>query len=182
MAKKKNPLLSCMKHIAVAFLAAFGVMMVSSFIITAVLEEVENQMIINLIVDVIMMTVYAVCFYRIHMRFRLGTYIEHSETLDWKGELIAYIRGEGKFLILFYGVCAVFNAVCDFLPGGPVSFIGTVFTDVILGTLFGRLPIPVLGSVLAFLYICAMTCALELLRSREIHKDELTVHTRRNEK
>lgn len=182
MAKKKNPLLSCLKHIAVAFLAAFGVMIVSSFIITAVLEEVENRLVINLIVDVIMMTVYAVCFYRIHMRFRLGTYIEHSETLDWKGELIAYIRGEGKFLILFYGACAVFNAVCDFLPAGPVSLLGTVFTDVILGTMFGRLPVPVFRSVLAFLYVCAMTCALELIRSREIHKDELVVHARRSEK
>ncbi len=182
MVKKKNPLFSCMKHILVAFLAAFGVMIVSSFLISAVLEKVENQLIINLIFDVIMMTVYAICFYHCHMRSRIGTYIEHSETPDWKGELVAYVRGEGKILILFYGVCAVFNAVCEFLPWPAIRLIGEIFTDVILGTMFGRLPIPVLGSVLAFLYVCAMTCTLELLRSRKIYKDDLAANARRRER
>ena len=192
MAKKRNPLISCAKDIAISFAMTFAVMVVGMIVSVVLLgallygdgvtDEAE-QHIKNIMTDIIMMVAYAVCFYRTHMASRLdGTHMEHGEKMDVKGELKAYIRGEGKYLFLFYGFCAVVNATCGFAPWAPVRLIGTIFTDVILGPLFGYLFMPILSSVLAFLYACLMTCALEMLRSYRVHRRLLVLEERRRER
>lgn len=192
MAKKRNPLIVCAKDIAISLVMTFAVMVfgmiVSTVLFGALLygdgvKDETEQHIRSIMTDVLMMAAYAICFYRTHMASRLdGTHIEHGEKLDVKGELKAYIRGEGKYLFLFYGICAVVNATCGYVPWTPVRFIGTVFTDMILGPLFGYLFMPILSSVLAFLYACLMTCALEMFRSYRVHKRMLALEARRNEK
>ena len=174
MAKIEKPFLKLLWHIVLAALVAMGVQIAGSAIIGAVLNEFDNQLVKNLISDSITMAVYAVCFYRFHQYPRLDTYIEHPQKPDAKGELLAYIRAEGKYLFIVYGACAVLHSVIFYLlPPGPLLLVDFFFIETVLTPMIANLHIPmILDSVLGFIYACAVACGLVLLRSRKIHEED----------
>lgn len=174
MAKTKKPFLKLLWHMVLAALVAMGVQIAGSAIIGAVLNEFDSQLVKNLIFDSITMAVYAVCFYRFHQYPRLDTYTEHPQKLDAKGELLAYIRAEGKYLFIFYGACAVLHTVIfDLLPPTPLIFVDIFFIETVLTPMIVHQHIPmILDSLLGFIYACAVACGLVLLRSRKILQDE----------
>ena len=181
MASKKDGLITLVWSIVKASLVTFVSMFVGSLVISRLGKDIESRAVINLMYDIFLMGAYAVCFYYFHMYPRIVTYKRHHDGFDVKAELTAFIRAEGFLLFIFYGACAVLIEICDIVPVGAVSFIGTVFTDISLGAVWTGVPVPILRSVLAFAYACAMSCVLALLRSRKIYKNDLAANARRRE-
>ena len=176
--KEKNPVLACILHVALSVLVTFVAMMLSSIIVSAVLNEFDNQIVKTLITDVIMLVVYAVSFYKFHQNDRINTYAQHTEAFDVKAEILAYLRGEGKYMFIFFGICAVLREVFGLIPGSFVSLFGVIFVDMLLNPIVNFLHIPVLSSFIAFLYACTLLCLLVLLRSRKIHEEDQSARRR----
>ena len=74
----------CLKSIVLASLSTLGGGTVCSLVIAAALMEFENQLLRNAILYVILMVMYAVFFYRFHMRSRFDTYAEHTDRFEVK--------------------------------------------------------------------------------------------------
>ena len=173
MAKTQKPFLKLLWHMVLAALVAMGVQIAGSAIIGAVLNEFSIQLLINLIYEVFTMTVFAVSFYRFHQYPRISTYMEHPRELDMKGELLAYIRAEGKYLFIFFGVCAVLRVVFNYIAASFISLVGIIFIDTVTTSIGTQLHLPaVLSALIALIYACAMVCGLALLRSRKIHEED----------
>jgi hypothetical protein len=147
-------------------------MILSSVIVSAVLNEFDNQVVKSLISDTIMLVVYAVSFYKFHQTNRINTYAQHSDNFDVKTELLTYLQGEGKYMFIFFGVCAVLREVFGLIPSSVVSFVGMIFVDILLNSMVNLLHIPILSSAIAFVYACALLCLLVAIRSRKIHEDD----------
>ena len=107
MSRNKRLWLTCLKSIIFASLATLGIFLLSSIIIVAALEKIKYKFIRDAVVQIIMMVMYAVFFYRFHMYNRLDTYADHTDKLDLKRELIAYLRADGKIMFIIYGILAV---------------------------------------------------------------------------
>lgn len=178
MGKKKNYWLTCVKHIAFASLATFGVYMASSLLIAAIFEGDDKKDLRFLAAYLFMMAAYAVFFYRFHEYNRLDTYAEHTGKFDLKKELLAYIRADGKYLFIIYGICAVVTDIsCVVLQYSPKNFVG-LLTTFCLGPWPNNIKIPVVCAVVCFVYASAVACVLALLRSRKIRLEETTVKHR----
>ncbi|MBE6651894.1 MAG: hypothetical protein E7610_00595 [Ruminococcaceae bacterium] len=173
--KEKNPVRACILHVALSVLVTFVAMLLSSTIVSAVLNEFDNQVVKTLISDVIMLVVYAVSFYKFHQNDRINTYARHEGAFDVKAEILAYLRGEGKYLFILFAICAVLREVFGLIPGSFVSLFGVIFVDILLNPIVNFLHIPVLSSFIAFLYACALLCLLVVIRSRRIHRDDVRV-------
>ena len=173
--KEKNPALACILHVALSVLVTFVAMLLSSAIVSAFLNEFDNQVVKTLLSDVIMLVVYAVSFYKFHQTDRINTYARHEGAFDVKAEILAYLRGEGKYMFIFFGICAVLREVFRLIPGGFISLVGMIFVDILLNSMVNFLHIPVLSSIIAFLYACALLCLLVVIRSRKIHQDDVSV-------
>ena len=169
MKNEKKWWLTCVKHIALAALAALGVYMASVLILAAIFEKSKTARFIA--AYVFLMVAYALFFYRFHEYNRLNTYAEHTDKFHWKRELVAYLRSEDKVLFLIYGISAVVTdisgVVTQYAPANPFGFI-TMFY---LGPWFD-LQIPALYSILGFVYSSIVACVLALLRSRKIYLEE----------
>ena len=173
MAKIEKPFLKLLWHIVLAALVAMGVQIAGSAIIGAVLNEFSMRLLIDLIYEVFTMAVFAVSFYRFHQYPRISTYMEHPRELDMKGELLAYIRAEGKYLFIFFGVCAVLRVLFDYIAASFISLVGIIFIDTVMTSIGTQLHLPVvLSALIALIYACAMVCGLALLRSRKIHEED----------
>ena len=174
MSKEKKEWLICLRSIVLASLATLGVFLIGSIVIYAILAEIENRSIRSVIVYAIMMIMYAVFLYRFHIYNRLSTYAKHTDKLDLKKELIAYIHAEGKIIFIIYGIAAIVSELSALImqnaPQNPIVF-ATMFC---LGP-WMSLKIPVLRSVIAFTYSAAVICLLTILRSRKIHKEETLI-------
>ena len=87
-------------------------------------------------------------------------------------ELKAYIRAEGKYFLLIYGLCALASEIDMLIPratvGGPVMMV----CSFALNPCWGYIPIPVLRYVLACLYSFGVICVMAIIRSRKIYKEE----------
>ena len=179
MAKEKNPWLVCLKHITLASLADLGVYAASAILLAAVFEG--HRTLLDMVCFVFLMVFYAVFFYRFHMYPRISTYMEHGERFDPKGELMAFLRADGKIMLIIYGICAVVTEISVIVtrgaPQNPVAAI-CMFP---IGP-FMLLPIPVLRSVICFAYAVVVLCALTLLRSHKIYKNDLAANARRRER
>ena len=179
MAKEKNPWLVCLKHITLASLADLGVYAASAILLAAVFEG--HRTLLDMVCFVFLMVFYAVFFYRFHMYPRISTYMEHGERFDPKGELMAFLRADGKIMLIIYGICAVVTEISVIVtrgaPQNPVAAI-CMFP---IGP-FMLLPIPVLRSVICFVYASVVLCVLTLLRSRKIHRNDLAAEVRRRER
>lgn len=179
MAKEKNPWLVCLKHITLASLADLGVYAASAILLAAVFEG--HRTLLDMVCFVFLMVFYAVFFYRFHMYPRISTYMEHGERFDPKGELMAFLRADGKIMLIIYGICAVVTEISVIVtrgaPQNPVAAI-CMFP---IGP-FMLLPIPVLRSVICFVYAAVVLCGLALLRSRKIHQNDLAANARRRER
>ena len=175
---KKNPYLVCLKHIVIASLATFGVYLASYVLIAAIFEGDEKKDLRFLVAYLFMMAAYAIFFYRFHEYYRLDTYAEHGGKFDLKKELFAYIRADGKYLFIIYGICAVVTDIsCVVMQYAPQNFVG-LLTTFCLGPWANNIKIPVVCAVVCFVYASAVACVLALLRSRKIRLEETTVKRR----
>lgn len=167
MSKQRNEWLTCIKDIAFAALASAGVFVGLSMIIVAVLKEFDPA-IREIMMDALITVPYAVFFYRFHMRDRLDAYAEHTDKFDVKKELLAYLRSEGKIMLTIYGACAVVSEISGWLipntPQNPIKFPAMLC----MGPLVS-IPLPIVGSLLAFVYSSVVVCALALIRSRKVY-------------
>ena len=180
MAKEKNPWLVCLKHITLASLADLGVYAASAILLAAVFEG--HRTLLDMVCFVFLMVFYAVFFYRFHMYPRISTYMEHGERFDPKGELMAFLRTDGKIILIIYGIATVATEISWFIfPSPTPNPIATVCLFA-LGPFSASIPIPVLRSVICFVYAAVVLCGLALLRSRKIHQNDLAANARRREK
>ena len=168
MTKGKNWWLTCVKHIVFAALAAFAVYMASALFLAAIFEH--NKTVRFMAAYVFLMIAYALLFYRFHAHDRLHTYVEHIDKFSWKKELVAYVRSEDKALFLIYAISAVVSdvsgVVTQYAPTNPFGL--TMFY---LGPWLD-LHIPVLSSILGFVYSFVVACVIALIRSRKIYLEE----------
>ena len=171
--KEQNAALSCVKHIALSVLLTVLALLFSATILVAILNEFENSLIRSLITDFLMLAVYAISFYKFHQSNRIMTYAKHEDRFDVKAELLAYLRGEGKYLVIFFAVCAVLREIFNIVPASVISVVGIIFVDILLNPMVNYIKIPVLSSILAFLYACAILGLLVILRSRKIHQIDM---------
>lgn len=179
MAKKQNSWLVSLKNMTLASLTDLGVYAASAILLAAVFEG--HRTLLDMVCFVFLMVFYAVFFYRFHMYPRISTYMEHGERFDPKGELMAFLRADGKIMLIIYGICAVVTEISVIVtrgaPQNPVAAI-CMFP---IGP-FMLLPIPVLRSVICFVYAAVVLCGLALLRSRKIHQNDLAANARRRER
>lgn len=174
MSPPKKTWFICLKSIVYASLATFGVFLVASILIVAVLMEIENQTLRNAALFVLLMIVYALFLYRFYMHNRLDTYAEHTDKFDIKKELFSYIHSEGKIMFIIYGIAALVAEISYFVMPNP-----NTPNYVMTSTLFFLGPwmamkIPVLRTVIAFVYSASLVCALAVLKSRKIHRDKIS--------
>ena len=171
MTKEKNPWLACLKHIVIASLATFAIYMASALLIAAIFEGEDKKALRDLVAYVFMMVFYAIFFYRFHEHNRLRTYAEHAGEFSLKRELLAYIRADGKFLFIIFAVCAVVTDVSVMILGynTPNPIAGA--TTFCLGP-WVAIYLPVLCSVLCFVYASAVACILAMLRSRKVYQED----------
>ena len=173
MSRNKRLWLTCLKSIIFASLATLGIFLLCSILIAAVLEKIKSDFIQDAIVQVIAMAVYAAFFYRFHMYNRLNTYADHADKLDARQELVAYLRSEGKIMFALYLIIVVVAELSILItsnaPRNPIVF-ATMFC---LGP-WMSLDIPVLRSIVAFVYSAAVVCLLTVLRSRKIIEAEVS--------
>ena len=183
MAKKRNPWLVCLKHIILASLADLGVYIPAGFLIAAIFEgpEPNKATMKDLVCFLFLMAFYAVFFYRFHMYSRINTYAEHTERFDLKAELLGFIRADGKSILIIYGICAVVTEISVIVTNGSPKNPIAAMCMFPIGP-FMLLPIPVLRSVICFVYAAAVLCGLALLRSRKIHQNDLAANARRRER
>ena len=182
MAKEKNLWFTCLWHVVLATLACFGMLIVFSIILAAVLMEFENRLVRDSIMYVLTMACYAVFFYRFHMFPRISTYAVHTDKLDMKQELMGFFRTDGKIILIIYGIATVATEISWFIFPSPTPNPIATACLFALGPFGGLLPIPVLRSVICFAYAVVVLCALTLLRSHKIYKNDLAANARRNEK
>lgn len=181
MAKEKNPWLTVLKHIILASLADFGVYIPLAGLLTAAIFE-NSKLLRFLGAYVILAAFYAIFLYRFHMYPRISTYVSHTRKLDCKAELRGFLRADGKILLTIYGILAVAHeASILVLQGSPQNPVGLVCAFP-LGAFWVEMPVPILRSVLAFMYASAIACGLALLRSRKIYQDDLAAEARRRER
>ncbi len=183
MAKKEaHPFLPCLKHIALAILATLLISFASSFISVAIYDEIfgdKLQLLQNCISDLVTMTIYALLLYAFHMRSRIYTYATHTEKLDVKQEILAFIRADGKYFFIIYAVFAFIRILAWVTPVAPLAVFTFLTIEMAMTTIFTHLHLPaVLASLLAGIYGCALVCLLALIRSRKIHRDDTTAKTR----
>ncbi len=172
MTKEKNPWLTCLKHIVIASLATFGVFMACSLLIAAIFEGEDKHDLRFLVSYLFMMAAYAIFFYRFHEYNRIDTYAEHTDKFSLKRELLAYIRADGKYLFIIYGICAVVTDIsCVVLQYSPKNFVG-LLTSFCLGPWPNNIKIPVVCAVVCFVYASTVACVLAMLRSRKIYQEE----------
>ena len=177
MTNNKEILKTCLKNIAKSGLAACIIFFAVAIIMAAIMEH-NSFSERNFAAYILMGVAYFVVLYKLHMNDQLSTYAEHPERFDIIAELRAFIRKEGKFFFLIYGICAVLSEI-DLLiprstPGRPISFI----CSFVLNPIWGEIPIPVLRYVLGFAYSAAMVCFLAMLRSKKVYQQDLVEKTK----
>ncbi len=178
MAKSKNLWLTCLWNVVKASLACFGMLLVFSIILAAVLMEFENRLIRDSIMYVLTMACYAVFFYRFHMFPRISTYVVHTDKVDMKQELLGFFRADGKFILAIYALAAVAIEIsCFIFPSPTPNPIATACLFALGPCIL--IPVPVLRSAVGFVYAAIVLCALVMLRSRKIYQDDLAANARR---
>lgn len=173
--------LACLKSILYASLAVVGVFMLFAWVIGALFNEIANEWLREMVLHVVMMVMYAVFFYRFRIYKRLVTYAEHTDRFEPKKEFLAYIRAEGKVMIILYGIAAsVAEISCLVIAHGernPIMFA----TQFFMGPWMG-LNVPVVRAFVAFAYSSALVCLLAVLRSRKIYLEKLWIKQEKAER
>ena len=166
----------CLKSMVLAALASLGMLIVSSIFLRAAFEN--HPLLGDIVTPILMALAYAVCFYRFYMYERLNTYAEHGDSFDGKAELTAFLRGDGKVIVLIYSICAA-AAEIDLLipretPGRPIATACSLCITMICG----YFPVPILRSLLSLAVSVGIACFLAILRGRKIHAEELAAKRR----
>ena len=156
-----------------ATMATLCAFVVCGILIVTVLNFLNNQFIRDLAVKAIIMITYAIFLYMFHVRHRLNTYAEHTVKFDAKKEWMAYVKTEGKTMFLLYGIIALVSELSYLVLSlmnttrNPVTFV----TQLCIGPWI-NMTIPVLRSIIAFVYSAIIVSLLAVLRSRKIFQDE----------
>lgn len=180
MAKEKNLWLTCIWDVVKASLVCFGMLLVFSIILAAVLMEFESQLIRDCIMYVLTMACYVIFFYRFHMFPRISTYVVHAERVDMKKEMLGFLRADGKYILAIYALAAVAIEIsCYIFPSPTPNPIATACLFALGPCII--IPVPVLRSVVGFVYAAVVLCVLTLIRSRKIHQNDLAANARRRE-
>ena len=180
MAKEKNPWLVSLKHIALASLADFGVYILVAYLLAAIFED--HKSLLDIVAYVFLMVFYAIFIYVFHMSPRISTYTEHTKRFDPKGELMAFLRADGKVILIVYAICAIATEVsCFIFPSPAPNPIATV-TMFPISPLNVFIPVPVIRSVVCFVYSAVVLCVLALMRSHKIYQEDLAAEARRRER
>lgn len=182
MAKEKNSLVTCIKNIVLATLASFGVFIAVAAVLAAVLNEIENEIIRDCIAYAITMAIYAALFYRFHMYPRISTYVSQGDEFDGKEELLGFLRADGRLILIIYGIATVATEISCFIFPSPTPNPVATACLFAMGPFSVLIPVPVLRSIVCFVYASAVVCGLTLLRSHKIYKDDLVAEARRREK
>ena len=167
---RKEELSRCLRSIALSGLSAFGMYFVSSLLLMAATEDKTELR--DMISSIFMALAYTICLYHFHMRDRLNTYATHSNSFDVKAELKAFLRGEGKIILMIYGICAVAAEIDLLIPRATASRPVAMVCSLCITMICGYFPIPVLRSILAFVISAVMVCLLAMLRSWKVYRDE----------
>ncbi len=77
--------------------------MVSVIFLAAIFENNDDKF---LYMYLVIMIIYAICFYKTAMSNRLETFASHSNKYDFIEESKKYLRKDGKVLVIIYSVCA----------------------------------------------------------------------------
>lgn len=180
MSNEKKPVLTCLKQITLASLADFGAYIPLAIFAAAALEY--HKAIRFLVAYGILAVLYGFFLYRFRMCQRISTYVSHGNVMDWKAELLGFLRADGKIMLMIYGILAAAYELSIFvLNGAPQNPVGLVCSFP-LGAYWVDFPVPVLRAVLAFVYATVVLCGLELFRSYRIHGDDLSANARRRER
>ena len=171
MSKNKDNLLTCFKNVVFAGVATFVAYVAVSMFMAAIMEH-NSFSERSLAAYLFMGIVYPVVLYSLHMRNHIYTYADHRDRFDMKAELWAYIRAEGKYFLLIYGLCAIGSEIDMLIPRETVGRPVMAVCGFVLNMIWGDIPIPVLRYVLAFLYSFGVICVMAIMRSRKIYKEE----------
>jgi hypothetical protein len=183
MAKKgKLTFLQCLKYFILAVAATVLINFALAYIGEAIRNDLfgdEPNVLWSCFRDLVSMAVYALLLYTFSMRHRIFTYATHTEKMDVKQEILAFIRADGKYFFIIYAVCAFIRILSDVMAPGPLLLVRFFLSDMAMTSIFTYLKLPdVLSSLLACIYACAMVCLLALIRSRKIHRDDTTAKAR----
>ena len=180
MSNEKHPVRACLKQITLASLADFGAYIPLAIFTAAALEN--NKALRFLVAYGILAVLYGFFLYRFRMCHRISTYVAHADVMDYRAELFGFLRADGKIMLMIYGVlAAALELSILILNGAPQNPVGLVCSFP-LGAFWAEIPVPVLRSVLAFVYAAVVLCGLELFRSYRIHGEDLSANARRRER
>ncbi len=132
------------------------------------MENIENRTIRDLIAMSLVLVAYSIIFYLLHIKNREEYYTPNGEG-GIKGELKAYFKCEGKYLLIIYGVLSV---LCEINFLIPTSSPGKVFPLICMPffPFSGYIPIPIVRSIISLVIIAGITALLVIVNFYRIKK------------
>ena len=171
MSKNKDSFRTCFKNVVLAGLLGLPTIMVCYLVLGAAMEynTFEER---SVALAVVMGVVNAAALYILHFRNHIYTYAEHGDKFSVMAELKAYIRGEGKYFLWIYGLCALASEIDMLIPRETVGRPVATVCGFALNLIWGYVPVPVVRNLLALLYSFGMVCLLAVLRSRKVYLED----------
>jgi len=154
------------KSIVGSTFASFVCFFLFNIIYRAIFEKVEN---INSYLYVINMLTYSICFYFIHV-WKLDVPFYSAEKFDFTKEVFAYFKLEGKYLLLVYGVLAIFCeinylVIPDETKGKLIATLCSMCFPY-----FGSIKIPGVRSIISVLLATVISFMLAVYHSYKSNK------------
>ena len=177
MPKNKDNLLTCLKNIIFAGAGSCIFFLATAMFLAAIMEN-NSASERNYAALLLMGIAYPFLLYILHMRERFYTYAEHNNKFDIKAELSSYIRGEGRYFILIYGILALASEIDLLIPRESVGRPIVMICGFVMNSIWFEIPIPFLRSLLAFAYSFVMVCFLAILRSRKVYRNDISSRRR----
>ncbi len=154
-----------LKTLGVSFLAFF----LTNNLIRAFLEGEERGLVISLVFTVAFYCFYAFSFYVMHAHksavdYSLGM---KDEVYSFRDDIKNIIGGEGKALMMLYGIFAAISAVCKILPAGVGALPSTILLPMFpIGFVMG---IPFLSEALGWVLVSVISVLTLAYSHRRIH-------------
>ena len=167
----KKQLLSNFKSVLISSIVSFFAYLLSVVFLAALWENSANRFLYMYCVIAI---IYSICFYRFHMSNRIDTFATHGEKYNFIQETKAYLKEDGKFLIIIYGICAI---VCEisyliiYLSNMPTEQNFVFILCLWFFPFIASIKIPILRSVVSLLLASAIAILVANIRSYVIFKD-----------
>lgn len=168
----KKQFLSNLKSVFISSIVSFLVYAACVIFLAAAWEYNDNKFLYMYCVIAI---IYSFCFYHRHMKDRLDTFAAHDKKYDIIQETKMYLKKDGKFLIIIYGICAL---LCELsywiipftnipMEQNPIPIICLWFFPFI-----ATIKIPVLRSLVNLLLAIIIAVLTANIRSYAIFKEK----------